>query len=74
MVPSASPLAPESVVNPTQMTGPHHVTQSFALGSTTKTDHKSDELMLHDNGPKNLEGICAYNLHKVMGSHPSTSD
>ncbi|KAJ7919898.1 hypothetical protein B0H13DRAFT_2268352 [Mycena leptocephala] len=34
----------------------------FALGSTTKTDHKSDELMLHDNGLKNLESICAYNL------------
>ena len=39
-----------------------YVTRFFASGSTAKTDHEIDELMLHNDKRKNPENICADTL------------
>jgi hypothetical protein len=41
-------------------TGMSNVSRFFASASTAKMDHKNDELMLHNEGPKNPENIRAY--------------
>jgi hypothetical protein len=56
----SSLLTPRSYHWQWDATGMSDVSQFFASGSTAKTDHKSDELMLHNDRPKNLQDICAY--------------